>query len=192
MIFEDIGDEQDEDYVRRLELRNISARQLNKSWKPSEKKNKKKYLDMSNKVVLVLGAGARIGQSTALAFSSRGYRVAVAARSFEDGTFNEHGHLQLRLDLSNPAAVQNAFAKVKKAFNTAPSVVVYNGISIPLLEPSPCLCCRLAVLCTSARSHISPYSSPLAPDFTKDPTLTSPSRLPHRPSQNIPPRSRNP
>ena len=83
---------------------------------------------MTTKAVLILGAGARIGQSTALAFSSRGYRVIVAARSFEDGTFNEHGHLQLRMDLSKPEAVQGAFDKVKKAFHTAPSIVVYNGI----------------------------------------------------------------
>ena len=87
---------------------------------------------MSTKVALVIGAGPRIGRSTALAFSSRGYRVAIAARSFEDGKFNDEGHLQLRLDLSDPAAVQDAFVKVKKAFDTAPSVVVYNGILKPL------------------------------------------------------------
>lgn len=89
---------------------------------------------MSTKIVLILGAGARTGRSSALEFSSRGYQVAVASRSLEDGSFNKEGHLQLRLDLSHPDAIEESFAKVKGVFGRPPSVVIYNGMLLAALE----------------------------------------------------------
>ncbi|KAI9693750.1 MAG: hypothetical protein M1822_003021 [Bathelium mastoideum] len=83
---------------------------------------------MSNRIALILGAGPNIGHHTALAFRDRGYSVALAARSLEDGR-SEDGGLQIRLDLSDSAALPGAFAKVKEAFGNPPGVVVYNSAS---------------------------------------------------------------
>ena len=82
---------------------------------------------MSPPVLFVLGAGPKIGLSVAYAFSIKGYKVALAARSLEDG-FSTEGYLHVRLDLSNTADIEVAFGKVKKSLGI-PSVVVYNGLS---------------------------------------------------------------
>lgn len=80
---------------------------------------------MASPVLFVLGAGPGIGSSVAKAFARKNYRVALAARSFTDGV-DDDGHLRVKLDLSKPADVAAAFAKVEKTFGP-PSVVVYNG-----------------------------------------------------------------
>jgi NAD(P)-dependent dehydrogenase (short-subunit alcohol dehydrogenase family) len=80
---------------------------------------------MSTPVLLVLGAGAKIGLSVAKAFAAKGYKIALAARSVQDG-IGEDGYLRLQVDLANTEAVRNVFAKVKETFGI-PSVVVYNG-----------------------------------------------------------------
>jgi NAD(P)-dependent dehydrogenase (short-subunit alcohol dehydrogenase family) len=80
---------------------------------------------MSSPVLLVLGAGPKIGLSVAKAFSAKGYKVALAARSLQDG-IGEDGYLRLKIDFSKPEDIQHAFAKVKQEFGI-PSVVVYNG-----------------------------------------------------------------
>jgi NAD(P)-dependent dehydrogenase (short-subunit alcohol dehydrogenase family) len=76
-------------------------------------------------VVLILGAGANVGQAVARTFASKGYKVAIAARSLKevDSTDNQ---LNIPSDFSNTDSIVNAFAKVKKVFGI-PSVVVYNG-----------------------------------------------------------------
>lgn len=78
-------------------------------------------------VILILGAGPNIGQSVAQTFASKGYKVALAARSVKeaDSTTNQ---LNIRSDFANSDDVVNAFTKVKKALGV-PSVVVYNGKS---------------------------------------------------------------
>ena len=81
---------------------------------------------MSHKIVLILGAGPHIGHYATLAFKARGYSVAIAARSLNDGR-NEDGDLQIRLDLADPSMISQAFTKVRDAFGSPPSVVVYNG-----------------------------------------------------------------
>lgn len=52
-------------------------------------------------VILILGAGARIGHPVARMFAARGYKVAIAARSLQesDSTPNE---LHIKADLANP------------------------------------------------------------------------------------------
>ncbi|ETS74082.1 hypothetical protein PFICI_13948 [Pestalotiopsis fici W106-1] len=83
----------------------------------------------SKPVVLILGAGPRIGSSVAKKFASSGYSVAVASRS-GSGTKNDQGFLSLKADFSKPDAIPGLFAAVKSEFQTAPSVVVYNAASM--------------------------------------------------------------
>ena len=82
---------------------------------------------MSAPVLFVLGAGPKIGLSVGQAFAAKGYKVALAARSLDDGV-GEDGFLRLKLDLANPdpSGIQKAFARVTEQFDI-PSVVVYNG-----------------------------------------------------------------
>ena len=75
-------------------------------------------------VVLILGAGPNIGQAVARAFASKGYKVALAARSLKaDSTENQ---LNIPSDFSKTDDVVNAFTEVKEVFGI-PSVVIYNG-----------------------------------------------------------------
>jgi len=76
-------------------------------------------------VILILGAGPNIGQAVARTFASRGYKVALAARSLNEADSTEN-QLNIKIDFANSDDVVNAFKKVKKAFGI-PSVVVYNG-----------------------------------------------------------------
>lgn len=78
-------------------------------------------------VALILGAGPKVGLPAAKAFASKGYKVAIAARSLNevDSTNNQ---LNIKSDFANPDDVVKAFAKVKKELGI-PSVVIYNGKS---------------------------------------------------------------
>lgn len=76
-------------------------------------------------IVLILGAGPKVGWPAAKAFASQGYKVAVAARSLKEADSTED-QLHIRSDFANPDDVVNAFTKVKEALGI-PSVVVYNG-----------------------------------------------------------------
>jgi NAD(P)-dependent dehydrogenase (short-subunit alcohol dehydrogenase family) len=83
---------------------------------------------MSTPVLLVLGAGPKIGLSVAKAFADKGYKVALAARSLQDGV-GEDEYLHLKIDLANTEEIQKVFTKVKEKLGV-PAVVVYNGSSI--------------------------------------------------------------
>ena len=76
-------------------------------------------------VLFVLGAGPKIGQSVADAFAAKGYKVALAARSLQEGV-GDDGYLRMKLDLAKPGDIEEAFAKVTKKLGI-PTVVVYNG-----------------------------------------------------------------
>lgn len=76
-------------------------------------------------VVLILGAGSNIGQAIARTFSSKGYKVALAARSLKEADSTDR-QLNIPSDFSKTDDVVNAFTKVKKVFGI-PSVVIYNG-----------------------------------------------------------------
>ena len=80
-------------------------------------------------VILILGAGAKIGFPVARHFASKGYKVALAARSIDEAESTDD-QLNIKSDFSKPDDVVSAFERVKKAFGT-PSVVVYNGKAIP-------------------------------------------------------------
>jgi len=81
---------------------------------------------MSKPIALIIGAGKNIGASTAKVLQTKGYRVALAARSLkpEDSTSDK---LLLQVDLSDPETVSPAFASLRKQWGD-PSVVFYNGI----------------------------------------------------------------
>lgn len=84
-------------------------------------------------VVLILGAGPRVGTSVAEKFASDGYQVVVASRS-GTGTKSDKGILSLKADFTKPDTVPALFDAVKTEFNTSPSVVVYNAAA---LTPPP-------------------------------------------------------
>ncbi|GME34115.1 hypothetical protein GTA08_BOTSDO03268 [Neofusicoccum parvum] len=87
---------------------------------------------MSHPVLLILGAGPNIGQSTADAFAAKGYKVALVARGKEDG-WGPNGELEIRGDLSDPETIPRVFSKVKSEFGH-PSVVIYNGAARTVLS----------------------------------------------------------
>ena len=76
-------------------------------------------------VVLILGAGPNIGQAVARTFTSKGYKVALAARSLKEADSTDN-QLNIPSDFSKTDDVVNAFTRVKKVFGI-PSVVIYNG-----------------------------------------------------------------
>jgi NAD(P)-dependent dehydrogenase (short-subunit alcohol dehydrogenase family) len=80
-------------------------------------------------VLFILGAGPNIGLSVAHAFAARGYKIALATRSFQNG-IGEDGFLRLKLDLTNTKDIPAAFDKVTKELGI-PSVVIYNGTFLP-------------------------------------------------------------
>ena len=86
-------------------------------------------------VALILGAGTNIGHHVGRAFASKGYKIALAARSLkeEDSTPDQ---LNIRSDFSNPDSIVAVFAKVEKQMGY-PSVVVYNGTKSASPVPNP-------------------------------------------------------
>lgn len=87
----------------------------------------------ANRVVLILGAGPRVGASVAEKFASNGYKVAVASRS-GTGAKAANGFLSIKADFAKPDSIPGVFDAVKAEFNTSPSVVIYNAAS---LTPPP-------------------------------------------------------
>jgi NAD(P)-dependent dehydrogenase (short-subunit alcohol dehydrogenase family) len=77
-------------------------------------------------VVLILGAGPRVGTSVAKKFASNSYDVVVASRS-GSGTKTAEGFLSLKADFTKPESIPALFDAVKTEFHTFPSVVVYNA-----------------------------------------------------------------
>ena len=81
---------------------------------------------MAAPVVLILGAGPRVGAAVAEKYASIGYKVALASRS-GSGTKDASGFLSLRADFARPETVPPLFDAVRAEFRAAPSVVVYNA-----------------------------------------------------------------
>lgn len=83
-------------------------------------------------IVLILGAGANIGQGVAKAFAAKSYRVALSSRKAPTVNFTPD-QVHIPSDLSDLESVTRVFSKVKELLGDVPSVVVYNGAS----EPTP-------------------------------------------------------
>ncbi|OAA69348.1 NAD(P)-binding domain protein [Akanthomyces lecanii RCEF 1005] len=79
----------------------------------------------SRNILLVIGAGPRLGQSVADKFANEGYRVALAARSLTSG-LSSAGMLKIKADLSDPNSVSSIFQTVHNTWGP-PNIVVYNG-----------------------------------------------------------------
>ncbi|OTB00851.1 hypothetical protein M426DRAFT_323965 [Hypoxylon sp. CI-4A] len=81
-------------------------------------------------IVLIIGAGARIGLATARTFSAAGYKVVVASRSNNCGsqfTF-------IPFDAARPESVAGLFKKVHSDVGI-PNVVIYNAYSVSFAPP---------------------------------------------------------
>ncbi len=89
---------------------------------------------MASPVLLILGAGPNIGKHVANAFTSKGYKVALASRKNHDteehnnnNNNNNLNQIHVPVDLTKPETVPGAFDTVKAQLGAPPSVVVYNG-----------------------------------------------------------------
>lgn len=74
--------------------------------------------------MLILGAGPNIGQVVARQFASKGYKVALAARSLREADSTDT-RLNITTDFANPYDVFGAFTRVKEVLGI-PSFLVYN------------------------------------------------------------------
>ena len=82
-------------------------------------------------IILILGAGPRIGASVAEVFASQGYQVVVASRK-GTGSKDAKGFLSLQADFSKPESIPALFEAINSEFHVAPSVVVYNAAALTL------------------------------------------------------------
>jgi NAD(P)-dependent dehydrogenase (short-subunit alcohol dehydrogenase family) len=90
---------------------------------------------MASPVILILGAGKGVGKGVASAFASKGYKVALAARSLKEAESTPE-QLNIKSDFANPDDVVYAFTRTKKELGVPPSVVLYNGKSRSPPTPS--------------------------------------------------------
>jgi NAD(P)-dependent dehydrogenase (short-subunit alcohol dehydrogenase family) len=91
----------------------------------------------ATQVVLILGAGPRVGAAVAERFASIGYKVAIASRSGSGTKDASSGFLSLRADFAKPETVSPLFEAVEAEFHAAPSVVVYNAAALtPPADPN--------------------------------------------------------
>jgi hypothetical protein len=88
-------------------------------------------MSTSKPIALILGAGKRVGASSAQLLTSKGYRVAQAARSLQQNA-GQDDNLFLTVDLSKPDTVSSVFARLREVWGE-PSVVIYNGQSKPTI-----------------------------------------------------------
>ncbi|KAK9786228.1 putative Short chain type dehydrogenase [Seiridium cardinale] len=95
-------------------------------------------------VVLILGAGPNIGQAVARTFASKGYKVAIAARSLNEADSTDK-QLNITSDFANSDDVISTFERVQKVFGI-PSVVVYNVSASTLTPPQDPFALPLAAL----------------------------------------------
>lgn len=95
--------------------------------------------EMSGPVLLILGAGNRVGALTAKFFAQKGYRVALVSRSVAADDYPSH--LTIKADLADPKSVGSVFQKVREALGE-PNVVVYNGM-VSFSHRSPLYRCML-------------------------------------------------
>ncbi|VUC24518.1 unnamed protein product [Clonostachys rosea] len=106
---------------------------------------------MSLKIVLILGAGPRVGAAVAEKFAGNGYKVALASRKGSNSK-TEKGYLSVKADFVQPDTVSSVFDAVKTEFGASPSVVVYNAAS---LTPPPDPKSALSITSETFKSDLS-------------------------------------
>lgn len=86
---------------------------------------------VANNIVLILGAGPRVGASVVSRFLADGYKVALASRSGQgiqsQSQSQSQSPLALKADLSVPVAIPPLFDAVRKEFGASPNIIVYNA-----------------------------------------------------------------
>lgn len=83
---------------------------------------------------LIIGAGPRVGQDAAEAFAAAGYQVAVASR--KQNTNPKFPFYPF--DATEPEKLPSIFKKVSADVGI-PSVVIYNGLLLPIILSILCL-----------------------------------------------------
>ena len=106
-------------------------------------------MSSASPIVLILGAGPRIGSSVAKIFAAKGYKVALASRKKPEANHIAN-EFHVQSDFADPDSVTKVFSHVKASLGV-PSVVVYNS-GHPCLKSS-CFCSRAL---GRRRQHLQP------------------------------------
>lgn len=85
-------------------------------------------------ILLVLGAGKKLGTKIPEVFSKHGFKIALVARSLDEG-LQHNGYYHFRADFSDPECIPEVFEKVKQKVGI-PTVVVYNAVQYSLDDPA--------------------------------------------------------
>ena len=90
---------------------------------------------MTQKAVLIVGAGSGLSASLARAFSSKGMKVVLAARNIDklDSLKKEIDALVFKCDSTDNKSVQNLFLQTDSIIGT-PEIVIYNT-SLRIVKP---------------------------------------------------------
>ena len=90
---------------------------------------------MTQKAVLIVGAGSGLSASLARAFSSKGMKVVLAARNIDklDSLKKEIDALVFKCDSTENKSVQNLFLQTDSIIGT-PEIVIYNP-SLRIVKP---------------------------------------------------------
>jgi len=81
---------------------------------------------MPSLTALILGAGSNVGQSLATLLKQKGYAVALGSRNPDFDHVKKEGFFPVRIDVSKPESIKDAFATVNAELGP-PNVVVYNA-----------------------------------------------------------------
>ncbi len=91
-------------------------------------------MDFTNKTVLITGGSRGIGRAAALGFARHGARVAITFRQGHDAaketveTLDGEGHMAVRADIANPAAVESMVEAVAQEFGRIDVLVNNAGV----------------------------------------------------------------
>lgn len=96
---------------------------------------------MASKILLIIGAGPRVGEGVARAFLQKGYKVALASRTQRKPDTPDQIHFTA--DVSKADSVADLFTRVKAKWGT-PSVVVYNAAALTFAKADDPLSIPLA------------------------------------------------
>jgi NAD(P)-dependent dehydrogenase (short-subunit alcohol dehydrogenase family) len=96
---------------------------------------------MSDKIVLVTGAGSGIGRAVVLAFLRDGYRVVLAGRrmatlqeTIEIAKTDQSRVLAVPTDITDPASVGNLFQRTEEVFQRLDVLFNNAGAGIPAAQ----------------------------------------------------------